>query len=107
MLEEHFDEFIAGDTTPEEAVDRIGRSMTLWLNADRGRIDKFVYEPAEELPGLPDLPKRTLTVRTENRHTAVIMQAAEALNAEWREQDRPYIFHVEIDDYPWTEWMKE
>jgi len=59
--------------------------------------------PPEEPVNLP-MSIRTLTIRNSNQHTGVINQAAAAMNAVWREQNKPYIFHVEIDDYPWTDF---
>ncbi|MCL2286549.1 MAG: hypothetical protein FWC32_09340 [Firmicutes bacterium] len=101
IIVEPINEFLAGEITAREATDQMEARAIEWLNADRGEIEEYVHEPTEELP---DLPVRSLTVHTSNRHTGVILQAANALNALWREQDRPYIFQVEVDEYSWTDW---
>ena len=101
IITEPFNDFLAGEITAQEATSQMETRAVEWLNAHRVEIEEYVHEPTEELP---DLPVRTLTVHTSNRHTGVILQAANALNDLWREQNRPYIFQVEIDDYNWTDW---
>ena len=56
--------------------------------------DEIAYD---ELTGLPI---RTLTIRTSDRYRWIIPQAAESVNAAWQKRGEPYIFHVEIDEYP-------
>jgi len=47
---------------------------------------------------------RTLTVHTNNRHTAVLRQAATAMNSSWQEQGIPYEFRLEVDDHNWLDF---
>ena len=96
-----FFEFMEGDIPAYEAASQMEDAITTWLNEERPAIEPFVYIPPAELP---DLPVRTLTIRNDNRHTGVIEQAAEAMNAAWRERDEPYIFQIEIEDHSWIDY---
>jgi len=90
------------DISAYEALREVEAATTNWLNAERPEITPFVYIPEFTLP---DLPARTLTIRTDNRHTAIIQQAAEAINREWYARGENYIFEVIIEDHVWTDWQ--
>jgi len=94
-------EFFESDMPAYEVISQMEAAIAAWFNEERPEIEPFVYIPAVELP---DLPVRTLTIRTDNRHTGVILQAADAMNAAWQERGEPYIFQVEVEDHSWVDW---
>ena len=92
-LNEIFNEFMDSDMSAQEAISRLEAAIVASLK-DAHEIGVFADE---ETPGLPDLPHRTLTILTNQRNTAAIAQAADAMNRDWRERDKPYVFQVEVD----------
>jgi len=93
--------FFEGDQPAAEALAELDAAFMAWFDEEAAEIAEFV--PEEEFI-LPDLPIRTLTIRNDNRHTGVIEQAALALNQQWRDEDRPYIFNIEIEDHSWIDF---
>jgi len=98
---EIFSEFLESDMPADEAASQIESAIIEWLNETRPEIEPFVYAPALTLP---NLPARTLTVRSDNRHTGVFQQAADRINAAWLERGENYIFEVIVEDHSWTNW---
>jgi len=92
--------FFAGEISSDEAVDMLYTAFTDWINEERA-IEPYVPTVVEPLP---DLPARVLTVHGSGEFSAVIEQAAAAMNASWRVRNEPYIFQVIIDDFLVTDW---
>ena len=102
---EMFTEFLQSDMPAYEAIYQMETALTAWLNEERTEITPFEYIPAQEPEeDKHDFPVRTLTIRTCNLHTPVIRQAASAMNAAWRADNRPYTFQVEVEDHNWRDW---
>jgi maltose-binding protein MalE len=100
---ETFSQFLTSDMPANEAISQIENSITVWLNQEPEEIVPFEYIPSEE--DYEDLPPRILTVRTNDRHTEVILQAAGAMNRTWRQRNEPYSFRVEVEDHNWMDWQ--
>ena len=90
-----FTEFMESDMPAYEAISRMEAVITNMLE-EAPAIEPFVPLQAEILYQ-PGLPTRTLTILADHRYTAVISQAANAMNRDWRERDIPYNFRVEVD----------
>jgi len=98
-----FFEFIYGDLSIEDTIAQLRTDIITWMNEPRP-ITPYAPSPEETNPWLEaNLPTRTLTIQTSNRNTAVLEQAAEALNAAWWERGEGYVLQLEIDDYPWID----
>ena len=67
----------------------------------RGSRNENIGQQCEET----GLTIRSLTIRTSDMHTWVIRQAADAMNIAWQAQGKPYVFHVEIEEYSWLDWF--
>jgi len=92
--------FFDGEISSDEAVSLLYESFTNWMSEERV-IEPYVPTIVEPLP---DLPARVLTVHGSDIYTAVIEQAAAAMNASWRLRDEPYIFQIIIDEYSQMDW---
>ena len=101
MILDPFNEFMTGDMSAYDAISRMEAAISDWFNEYRGPIEK--YEDTAIVEERLDLPVRTLTIRTNDRHTGVIMQAAEAMNRAWARKNEPYNFHVEVEDHSWLD----
>jgi len=90
-----FHAFMEGDAPAYEAIRQMEAATNAWFAAERPEIEKYVPWELQ--------PRRTLTVRARCVDVRIIRQAAEAMQADWQKQERPYNFHVEIDYYSWLE----
>ena len=96
------EEFIDSDTPIDEAITQLEADITAWFYEERGEVEELnegqdIYEPDGFY--MRELPARVLTIRTRDCHTAVIRQAAEAMNRDWFARDIQYVFHVEIEEH--------
>ena len=102
---EYVSNFQAGTISAGELAAHLEETITAWLNAERP-IEPFIPPVPPDPQDDPDygLPVRSITILTSNEYTAVIQQAANAMNASWRERGEPYAFRVEIDEYDHQDW---
>jgi len=99
-----FFDFLENDISAEEAVRQAEEEVSAWLNEERP-IEEFQVAEEQGQPWLDaNLIERTLTIHTNNMHSRVLEQAANAVNAAWWERDEPYMLRLEIDDYSWNDF---
>ena len=75
-------------------------SLIAWMNEEREIIPYVPAAPVEDL----GLPAQVLTIRGSRNFTLIAEQAAAAMNAVWREQDKPYVFAIEFDYFDPHDW---
>ena len=89
-------EFLESEATAQEATARIEAEILEWLTAERSALPTYVIiEPVDT----SHFPVRTLTFLGSGRHAPVAEQAAAAMNASWRTQQRPYVFELDVDTF--------
>ena len=92
--------FDEGSISAAETLSQIETRIAEWFLAQRPPITPYV--PAAIMVHYG--PTQTLTVRTPNTHTGALEQAAEMMNASWRERGEVYAFELVVEDWNWADW---
>jgi len=88
------------DTNISEWLLLMEESLVAWLNEEREIIPYVPAPPVEDL----GLPARVLTIHGARDFDHIIAQAVAAMNASWREADKPYVFDVDFDYFESNNW---